>query len=59
MDIGIKRSGLIHVSRMLPGRRGGVRPSDVLKVHQHVKVRVVEIDLERGRIGLELVAALS
>ena len=59
VDIGIKRSGLIHVSRMLPGRRGGVRPSDVLKVHQHVKVRVVEIDLERGRIGLELVAALS
>lgn len=59
VDIGIKRSGLIHVSRMLPGRRGGVRPSDVLKVHQHVKVRVVEIDLERGRIGLELVTALS
>ncbi|MBO4558011.1 MAG: RNA-binding transcriptional accessory protein [Bacteroidales bacterium] len=52
VDIGIKQSGLIHVSRMGGGRdgRGAVR----LKIQQHVQVRVVSVDLQRGRIGLAL-----
>ena len=60
VDFGIKQNGLIHVSRMgqvgKDGRRRRVaRPSDVLKVHQHVRVKVVDVDLKRGRIALELI----
>ena len=59
VDFGIKQNGLIHVSRMgAPGpdgrRRRVARPGDVLKVHQHVRVRVVDVDLQRSRIALEL-----
>lgn len=52
VDIGIKQNGLIHVSQM--GQKGMVDPSKVLKLHQHVKVTVVSVDMERGRIGLRL-----
>ena len=60
VDFGIKQNGLIHVSRMgaagSDGRRRRVsRPADVLKVHQHVRVRVVDVDLKRSRIALELI----
>ena len=60
VDFGIKQNGLIHVSRMgaagSDGRRRRVaRPGDVLKVHQHVRVRVVDVDLKRSRIALELI----
>ena len=60
VDFGIKQNGLIHVSRMgsvgADGRHRRVaRPSDVLKVHQHVRVRVVDVDLQRSRIALELI----
>lgn len=57
VDFGIKQNGLIHISRMCPGKRIK-SPSDVVKVHQHVKVRVIEVDLRRGRIALELVGTL-
>lgn len=61
VDFGIKQNGLIHISRMgavgPDGRRQRVsRPSDVLKVHQHVRVRVIDIDLQRNRIALELLS---
>ncbi|MBP5506122.1 MAG: RNA-binding transcriptional accessory protein [Bacteroidales bacterium] len=49
VDIGIKQSGLIHVSRM---PRGGGKAS--LKIQQHVEVKVVSVDVQRGRIGLTL-----
>lgn len=52
VDIGIKQNGLIHVSQM--GQKGMVDPSKVLKLHQHVKVTVISVDIERGRIGLRL-----
>lgn len=54
VDIGIKQNGLIHVSRMGGGKRRVHSPADVLKLHQHVKVRVISVDMERNRIGLEL-----
>lgn len=54
IDIGIKQNGLIHVSRMGGGKRRVHSPADVLKLHQHVKVRVISVDMERNRIGLEL-----
>ena len=52
VDIGIKQNGLIHVSQM--GVRGLSDPSKVLKLHQHVNVMVISLDLDRGRIGLRL-----
>ena len=53
VDIGIKQNGLIHASQM--GAKGMSDPSKILKLHQQVKVSVISIDLERGRIGLRLV----
>lgn len=53
VDIGIKQNGLIHISQM--GVKGLSDPSRVVKLHQQVKVIVVNVDLERGRIGLRLV----
>ena len=53
VDIGIKQNGLIHVSQM--GVKGLADPSKVLKLHQQIKVSVVSVDLDRGRIGLKLV----
>lgn len=52
VDIGIKQNGLIHVSQM--GVKGQADPSKILKLHQHVKVSVMSVDLDRGRIGLRL-----
>ncbi len=52
VDIGIKQNGLIHASQM--GVKGMADPSKVLKLHQQVKVAVISVDLDRGRIGLRL-----
>ena len=52
VDIGIKPNGLIHASQM--GVKGMAEPSKVVRLHQQVKVVVVSVDLERGRIGLRL-----
>lgn len=54
VDFGIKQNGLIHISKMGVGRRIK-SPSEVVKLHQHVKVRVLEVDLRRSRIALELI----
>ena len=56
VDVGIKQNGLIHASRM--GVKGMADPSKILKLHQQVKVIVVSVDLERGRIGLSLTCIL-
>ena len=53
VDIGIKQNGLIHASQM--GVKGMADPSKVVKLHQQVKVAVVSLDMERGRIGLRLI----
>lgn len=52
VDVGIKQNGLIHASQM--GVKGMADPSKVLKLHQQVKVTVISVDLERGRVGLRL-----
>ncbi len=52
VDIGIKQNGLIHASQM--GVKGMADPSKVLKLHQHVKVTVLTVDLDRNRIALRL-----
>ncbi|AKI97772.1 Tex family protein [Kosmotoga pacifica] len=52
VDIGVKQDGLIHRSKM---GRNIKDPLEILSVGQIVKVRVLSVDLERGRIALELV----
>lgn len=52
VDIGIKESGLIHISQMK--NQFISNPSEVVKLHQHVKVKVIEIDIPRKRIQLSL-----
>lgn len=51
VDIGLHDNGLIHVSQM--GQRG-VDPTKVVRLHQQIKVAVVDVDLDRNRIGLRL-----
>ncbi|MBP5374060.1 MAG: RNA-binding transcriptional accessory protein [Bacteroidales bacterium] len=52
VDIGLHENGLIHASNM--GVKGMAVPSQVLKLHQAVRVQVVSVDTERRRIGLKL-----
>ena len=52
VDIGLHENGLIHASNM--GVKGMAVPSKVLKLRQQIKVQVISVDLERGRIGLRL-----
>ena len=52
VDVGIKENGLIHVSNMAD--RYISNPAEVVSVHQHVKVRVIEVDIERKRVQLKL-----
>ena len=53
VDIGLHENGLIHASQM--GVRGMAVPSKVLKLHQHIMVEVLNVDLERNRISLRLI----
>jgi len=52
VDVGIKESGLIHISEMAD--RFVSDPNEVVKLHQHVKVRVKDVDISRKRIQLSL-----
>ena len=52
-DIGIKENGLIHISNLSDSFVSN--PADVVSVHQHVKVSVIEVDIARKRIQLKLI----
>ncbi|MBI3724592.1 S1 RNA-binding domain-containing protein, partial [bacterium] len=52
VDIGVHRDGLVHVSQL--SERRIAHPSEVVAVGDRVRVRVIEIDLDRERIGLSL-----
>lgn len=52
VDLGIHKSGLIHISQISDKRVSN--PAQVLKLHQQVRVKVLDIDLSRGRIALTL-----
>lgn len=52
VDIGVKQSGLVHLSEM--ANRYITDPNEVVKLHQHVRVKVIDVDLERKRIQLSL-----
>jgi uncharacterized protein len=53
VDIGIKESGLVHISQLKAGFVSNV--NEVVKLHQHVEVKVTEIDEERKRIQLSMI----
>lgn len=53
VDIGIKESGLVHISQLKDGFVSDV--NEVVKLHQHVEVKVLEVDETRKRIQLTMV----
>ena len=52
VDVGVHKDGLVHISEM--SHRRISNPSEVVSLHQHVMVKVVDIDKSRGRIQLSL-----
>jgi uncharacterized protein len=52
VDFGIKENGLVHISELAD--RFVSNPTEVVALHQHVKVKVVSVDLERKRIQLSM-----
>ena len=52
VDLGVHKDGLVHISEM--SNRRVSSPSEVVKLHQHVMVRVLDVDRVRGRIQLSL-----
>lgn len=53
VDVGIKESGLVHISQLKDGFVSDV--NEVVKLHQHVQVKVLEIDEQRKRIQLTMI----
>ncbi len=53
IDIGIKNNGLVHISNMSDSYVSD--PNEVLKVNQKIMAKVIDVDIQRGRIGLTLV----
>jgi uncharacterized protein len=52
VDIGVHQDGLVHISEIADGFIK--TPADVLKVHQKVTVKVLEVDVQRKRISLSM-----
>ena len=52
VDIGVHQDGLVHISQL--SDRFVTDPTQVVRLHQHVRVRVVEVDMRRKRIGLSM-----
>ncbi len=52
VDVGVKQDGLVHISQLAD--RFIKDPNDIVKIHQQVKVRVLEVDISRKRIQLSM-----
>lgn len=52
VDFGIKENGLVHISELAD--RFVSNPTNVVSLHQHVKVRVLSVDMQRKRIQLSM-----
>ena len=52
VDVGVKQDGLVHISQLAD--RFVSDPNEVVRLHQHVKVKVTEVDMARKRIQLSL-----
>ena len=53
VDIGIKENGLVHLSQL--AERFISDPTEVVSIHQHVMVRVMNVDYDRKRIQLSMI----
>lgn len=56
VDVGIKENGLIHISQLSDSFVSD--PTKIVSIHQHVKVRVLDIDMERKRIQMKFIEKL-
>ena len=52
VDVGVHQDGLVHISQL--ANRYVKDPNDVIKLHQHVRVKVLEVDKRRHRIALTM-----
>jgi uncharacterized protein len=52
VDVGVKQDGLVHVSEMAD--RFVKDPLEIVKLHQHVRVKVQDLDLARKRIAFSM-----
>lgn len=52
VDVGVHQDGLVHVSQMANRRVND--PNEIVHLHQHVQVKVIEVDLRRRRISLSM-----
>lgn len=52
VDVGVKQDGLVHISQL--ANRFVSNPADVVQLHQHVNVKVTEVDVVRKRIQLSM-----
>lgn len=52
VDVGIKENGLVHISELAD--RFISDPTQVVSIHQHVKVKVISVDLVRKRVQLSM-----
>jgi uncharacterized protein len=52
VDVGIKENGLVHISNM--SDKFITNPAEIVSVHQHVKVQILEVDAVRKRVQLKL-----
>ena len=52
VDVGVHQDGLVHISQL--AARYVADPTQVVKLHQHVKVRVIDVDRKRNRISLSM-----
>ena len=52
VDVGVKQDGLVHISQLAD--RFVKHPSEVVKLNQHVQVKVLEVDVSRGRISFTM-----
>ena len=52
VDVGVHKDGLVHISEMSNRRIN--TPNEVVSLHQHIMVKVIDIDKQRGRIQLSM-----
>jgi uncharacterized protein len=52
VDIGVHQDGLVHISQLADKYVSD--PTQVVRLHQHIKVRVLEVDQRRHRISLSM-----
>ena len=57
VDVGVKQDGLVHISHL--ANKFVSNPHEVVTLHQHVKVKVMEVDISRKRIGLSMKEAVE